>query len=415
MFNVRIIGAIWSLSMGLLVQANASQKIVTFYPETPHQDRISRVQSLEGKVIRELRIIDALAVEFPDEIKDAKIYSLKGVTNVEEDKYLKWIESADSFEAIPLPSLESTIETIKSGEVPLETPQSLWESDEKLTPEEEKELPWGIKRVNAAGAWSVIDGKGVKVGVVDTGVDYTHPDIAPNYAGGYNAIKPDQPPLDDHGHGTHVSGTIGAIKDLKGVAGVAPKVFIYGVKVLDKNGSGSYSSVIAGIEWCVNNGINVINMSLGGSQTTASMEKAVKAAYDKGVVVVCAAGNDSGPVGYPAKYAESIAVSASNSSDKIASFSSRGPEIDFIAPGVSVYSTFKGGGYKTLSGTSMACPHMAGLAALVVQLGITKPEEVKQTLAKAAVSLNLKPEEQGAGLVDAGKLITTLMQLASLK
>ncbi|MCK5357958.1 MAG: S8 family peptidase, partial [Elusimicrobiales bacterium] len=209
---------------------------------------------------------------------------------------------------------------------------------------------------------------------------------------------------DEHGHGTHVAGTIAAIKDDKGVVGVAPKAAIYGVKVLDGSGGGSYSTIIAGIEWCVDNGINVINMSLGGRSSIDSFHKAVKIAVEKGITVVCAAGNDSGAVNYPAKYAETLGISASTSSDAIAYFSSRGPEIDFVAPGYNVYSTYKGGAYKSMSGTSMACPHVAGLAALAIGLGHTTPAEVKTALVNASVDIGLSINLQGNGLIEAGKI-----------
>jgi len=130
----------------------------------------------------------------------------------------------------------------------------------------------------------------------------------------------------------------------------------------------------------------------------------VDKAKESGITVVCAAGNDSGPVNYPAKYDSVIAVSALGTDDKIAYFSSRGPEIDFIAPGVSVYSTYKGGGYKTMSGTSMASPHVAGLAALAVSAGAKTPDEVFEMLKKAASYLGLKPTEEGNGLIDASKI-----------
>ena len=245
----------------------------------------------------------------------------------------------------------------------------------------------------------------MKVAVVDTGIDFRHPDLAPNYKGGWNAIVSTATPLDDQGHGTHVSGTIAAVKDLKGVVGVAPSVDLYGVKVLDKNGSGQYSWVVAGIEWAVMNGMDVINMSLGGGSGTEALRQIMIKSKEMGVAVVCAAGNDSGPVNYPAKYPEAIAVSASDSSDKIAYFSSRGPEIVVIAPGVNVYSTRKGGGYTTMSGTSMACPHTAGLAALAVGAGVHGSDAVRAALKAAATPLpGLTPVQQGAGLVNAAKL-----------
>lgn len=400
-----IITAMCFLLAGFAANLSASQKIVTFdYNITTKQSGQKELQNIDGKIVRELRIINAIVAQFPDTIKDSKIYTLKGVTNVEEDVYSKWIESSPkSFADIPLPTVADIISQTKTSD------SDTWEFIPNFiapkSDEEEKEMPWGIVKVNAKNAWSVTQGDMVKVAIVDTGVDSTHQDLAPNYAGGYNAIKPGSEPIDDHGHGTHVAGTIAAIKDSKGVVGVAPKAAIYGVKVLDGSGGGSYSTIIAGIEWCVDNDIKVINMSLGGRSSIDSFHKAVKVANEKGVTVVCAAGNDSGAVNYPARYAETIAVSASDSSNKIAYFSSRGAEIDFIAPGVNVYSTYKGDAYKTMSGTSMACPHMAGLAALAVSLGNTTPAEVKEALAKASIDIGLSITLQGNGLVDAGKLV----------
>jgi len=248
-------------------------------------------------------------------------------------------------------------------------------------------------------------GQGVKVGIIDTGIDYTHPDLKANYAGGYNAIDTSKPPLDDNGHGTHVAGIIGAVSDGAGVVGVAPRASLYAVKVLNAQGSGAYSAIIDGIQWAVTNKLNVVNMSLGSPSGSTAIQKAVEAAYKAGVTLVVAAGNDSGPVNYPAKYPQAIAVAASDSADKIASFSSRGPEIVVIAPGVAINSTYMGGIYKSLSGTSMASPHVAGLAALAVAAGAKSPAEVRKALTGAAVNLGLQSAEQGAGLVDAGKLV----------
>lgn len=397
MKHAKIYAVTWSLILGLSVAAGASQKIVTFSPSIPAADRLAGVQKTGGKVLKDLHIISAVAAQFPDTIKDADIYLLRGVTRVEEDKYIKWIEEAQA--AMPLSAVESALERIKAGEDTLAiVPPDVQPSAD------DPEIPWGVKRVNAAGAWGAATGAGVKVAIIDTGMDYTHPDLAAHYAGGYNAVSTGTLPMDDHGHGTHVSGTIGAIKDGKGVAGVAPGAKLYGVKVLDAGGSGTYSNVIAGIQWAAVNKMNVINMSLGGDEGTPALAAVMEAADKAGVTIVCAAGNNSGPVGYPAKYPQAIAISASSSADKIASFSSRGPEIAFIAPGVSVYSTYKGGGYKSLSGTSMACPHVAGLAALAVSLGADTPAKVKAALKNAASSLGLKPTEEGAGMVNAAKI-----------
>lgn len=411
MKRTKLFAAIWSLVVGLSVTAGASQKIVTFSHSIPERDRITGVQQAGGKIVKMLHIIDAVAAQFPDQVKDADIYTVKGVSYVEEDKYLKWIEEAPA--ALPLSSVETALERIEAGEydryavpqLPSLIPQP---SSFILHPfpkaADDKEIPWGVKRVNASGAWSAATGVGVKAAIIDTGVDYTHPDLAAHYAGGYNAVSTSTLPMDDHGHGTHVSGTIGAIQDGKGVVGVAPGAKLYGVKVLDANGSGTYSNVIDGIQWAADNKMSVINMSLGGKEGTPALAKVMEAADKAGVTIVCAAGNDSGPVNYPAKYPQAIAVSASNSSDKLAYFSSRGPEIAFIAPGVNVYSTYKGAAYKTMSGTSMACPHVAGLAALAVSLGADTPAKVRAALKNAASSLGLKPTEEGAGMIDAAKI-----------
>jgi len=380
--------------------AYAVDKIVMLNDDKDIKLSYSDIEKLGGKIIKELPLINSVVAQFPDYVKDNDIYTLGYVKKVEDDLYIKWIEETTLPE---IPSVESVSKNIKENNYDYSIINPLF-STPKLTGDELKEIPWGVKRVNAYKAWDQTTGKGVKVAVIDTGIDYTHPDLSSNYVSGYNAIDTTKPPLDDHGHGSHVAGTIAAVKDLKGVVGVAPRVKLYSVKVLDSSGSGSYSSVIDGIQWAVNNKMNVVNMSLGGPSGSDSLKAAIDAAYKAGVVVVCAAGNDGGAVNYPAKYPGAIAISALDSSDKIASFSSRGAEIAFIAPGVNIYSTYKDGEYKTLSGTSMASPHVAGLAALVVGLGVTNPDDVKQVLIKSAVKLpNLKDTEQGNGVIDASK------------
>ncbi len=374
--------------------AAASQKIVMLKSDKDIKMSRDEVSSLGGKIVRELPVINAVVVQFPDYIKDAEIYTLPSVDKVEEDTYRKWIEET-SFSSNPLPTMESVLNNIKEGNYSfdLEIP--------KINPEEQKELPWGVNKVNAYEAWNNTQGEGVRVAIIDTGIDYNHPDLKPNYKGGYNAVKQNNDPLDDQGHGTHVAGTIGAVRDLKGVAGVAPKAELYSAKVLDSSGSGQYSWIIDGIQWAINNKMQVINMSLGGPSGSDALKAAIDAAYKAGITVVCAAGNDSGPVNYPAKYENAIAVSASDINNKIAYFSSRGPEIDFIAPGVSVYSTYKGGVYKSLSGTSMASPHVAGLAALAVSAGYKTPDQVRTALKKAASSIGLSANEEGNGFINA--------------
>lgn len=208
--------------------------------------------------------------------------------------------------------------------------------------------------------------------MIDTGIDYTHPELSAQYAGGYDFVNGDSDPMDDQGHGTHVAGTVAAERDGYGVVGVAPQVQLYALKVLGSDGSGSFSNVIAALDWCVNNGIQVTNNSYWSSQDPGTIVKdAFDAAYAAGVLHVASAGNSGNPagrgdsVGYPARYPSVIAVSATTKTDSRASYSSTGPDLELSAPGSAVNSTLLGGGYGEKSGTSMASPHVAGTAAVV--------------------------------------------------
>jgi len=271
---------------------------------------------------------------------------------------------------------------------------------------------WGVKRI---GAGTVHDGgnkgTGVKVAIIDSGIDYTHEDLDANYAGGYDFVNDDADPMDDDGHGTHVAGTIAAEDDNVGVVGVAPEARIYALKVLE-GGTGKYSDVIAAIEWAVDYGIQVTNNSYGSSGDPGTMVKAAfdNACYDAGVLHVAAAGNSGNPPGrgdnviYPARWDSVIAVAATDKSDTRASFSSTGPDLELSAPGVDINSTLLGGGYGEKNGTSMASPHVAGTAALVL---VAYPDwtnaDIRTQLQNTADDLGAagKDSQYGYGLVDA--------------
>jgi len=270
---------------------------------------------------------------------------------------------------------------------------------------------WGVKHI---GAGIVHDGgnkgAGVKVAIIDSGIDYTHPDLDANYAGGYDFVNDDTVPMDDDGHGTHVAGTIAAEDNDAGVVGVAPEASIYALKVLE-GGTGLYSDVIAAIEWAVDNGIQVTNNSYGSSGDPGMMVKAAfDNAYAAGVLHVAAAGNSGNPPGffdnviYPARWASVIAVAATDQSDSRPKWSSTGPDVELAAPGVSVYSTYWDNTYATMSGTSMASPHVAGTAALVM---IAYPSwtnvQVRSQLRDTADDLGAAGPDNlyGYGLVDA--------------
>ena len=229
-------------------------------------------------------------------------------------------------------------------------------------------VPVGVSQIKAPPAWDASRGKGIKVAILDTGIDALHPDLVPNVKGAVSFV-PGETPADGNGHGTHCAGTIGAALTGSGVVGVAPAAWLYAVKVLSNSGSGNWSWFIAGVNWCIANKMNILNMSLGSAQNPGvAVEAICNAAFANGLLLVAAAGN-AGPqmnsVGYPGKYKNVVAVSAIDSSNVIATFSSRGPEVELTAPGVNVLSTKPGGGFQTMSGTSMASPHIAGAAAVV--------------------------------------------------
>lgn len=273
---------------------------------------------------------------------------------------------------------------------------------------------WGVEHIRAGEAHASGNvGTGVKVAVIDSGVDYNHPDLAANYAGGYDFVNDDPDPMDDNSHGTHVAGTVAAVKDGVGVVGVAPSARIYALKVLGASGSGSWSDVIAALQWTVDNGIQVTNNSYSsGSDPGVTVQDAFDASYAAGVLHVAAAGNSgncagkNNSVGYPARYGSVIAIAATNESDSRACFSSTGEAVELAAPGVGVNSTVPGGGYDSFSGTSMASPHVAGTAALIIANGTTGPDAVRQSLRDTAKDIGPtgKDTHYGYGLVNAAVL-----------
>lgn len=232
-----------------------------------------------------------------------------------------------------------------------------------------QEIPWGITRVNGVSSYS---GSAV-AWVIDTGIDLDHPDLNVDATRGFNAFTSGRDagvPDDGNGHGSHVAGTIGALNNTIGVIGVAPGATVIPIKVLDSRGSGSYSGVIAGVDFVAANGKSgdVANMSLGGPISQA-LDDAVLAASNKGIKFALAAGNESkdAATSSPARVngANIFTISAMSIGDNWASFSNYGnPPVDYCAPGVGIKSTWKGGAYNTISGTSMASPHAAGILLL---------------------------------------------------
>ncbi|MCL4367595.1 MAG: S8 family peptidase [Actinobacteria bacterium] len=367
---------------------NPVRVIVVFDNAEVSAAAMQHIERLGGMKTKDLPMVNGAAVSLPSQAAEHAVAGISGVNYVEPDLVVQALGKPVQTQGKPVQRQPAQV------------------------------LPWGVDRVNADLVWASYTADPVKVAVVDTGIDTNHPDLAGNLKGGMSAVSYTRSYNDDNGHGSHVAGIIAAVNNSIGVVGVAPAADLYAVKVLDRNGSGYLSDIIEGLQWVVTNHLNVVNMSLGTSSYSSSFDAAVQQTIASGVVVVAAAGN-SGPgintVMYPAKFAGVIAVSATNSdsSNTIAPFSSRGPEVDLAAPGVSVFSTYKNQSYATLSGTSMASPHVAGVAALVLNSpigaddlnanGVWDPNEVEKRLDDTAQDLGATgfDTNYGYGLVRA--------------
>ena len=369
----------------LLISAEkgGGRKIVVFSDALNEQAKDELVSKHGGVKFKDLSLINGSAVWLPDTASEEALEQHAGILRIDDDIEVFALDRNNKANKAPAPSPSQT-------------------------------LPWGIDRIDAELVWPTGNtANPIKVGIIDTGISKDHPDLAVNIKGGVNTINPTKSWNDDNGHGSHVAGIAAALNNSLGVVGAGPNIDLYAIKVLNRNGSGFLSDVIEGIQWATANGIKVANMSLGSTSNVQSFHDAVIAAYNAGVTIVAAAGNSGGAVSFPAAYPEVIAVSATDINNNLASFSSRGPEIDLAAPGVSILSTYKGTSYATLSGTSMASPHVAGSAALVINSpigaydvnlnGKWDPAEVKQKLRDKAVDLGTTGFDNlfGWGLVNA--------------
>lgn len=277
---------------------------------------------------------------------------------------------------------------------------------------------WDKWVMYADQAWDIIKGGTIKVAIVDNGVDYTHYDLARNfqtnelgydYIGQDNDPKPDNPNLPNAFHGTHVAGIIGAVTDnLIGVAGWA-QVQLLAVRVLNDSGNGSLTNVALGIRWAVDHGARVINLSLGGDATTTPLNEACNYALSHGAILIAAAGNDGrANVTYPARLSTCVCVGATDELSGLASFSNYGPEQEVVAPGVTISSTAPGNSYLVANGTSMSCPEVSGVAALVLSLNPTlTPNEVRAILAASAIDIGSPGKDNlfGYGMVNAARAL----------
>jgi major intracellular serine protease len=281
--------------------------------------------------------------------------------------------------------------------------------------EEINEVPRGVELIQAPQLWNTTKGKGIKVAVLDTGCDINHPDLKDRIIGGWNFTDDDRsnPDIytDYNGHGTHVAGTIAATENNAGVIGVAPEAGLLIVKVLNKAGSGKYEWIINGIRYAIEQNADIISMSLGGPADVPELHQAIQTAVEKDILVVCAAGNEgdgddsTNEFAYPGCYNEVISVGAINLERGSSDFTNSHNQVDVVAPGEAILSTYLNGKYAKLSGTSMSAPHVSGALALIktyanqhFERPLSEPELYAQ-LIRRTVPLGNSPKLEGNGLV----------------
>lgn len=355
--------------------------VIIGFKNVPGKSDIDFINSHGGIIKRRYKIIQAVSADVPKE-SIAIITKSQNVEYVENDEKV--------FAHIPIGTCQE-IQVLKQT------------------------APWGISRigsrlVNAMGN----TGKGIKIGILDTGIDYNHEDLKGNYRGGYNFVGNNDNPMDDNGHGTHVAGIVAAEDNDVGVVGVAPQAYLYSVKVLAFDSTGSTSDIVSGLDWSVDNNMQIINMSLGSDKDSISVRRAIGNTYNAGILIVAAAGNSGNANGsgdnidYPSRYNGVVSVGATDINDNRARFSSTGHELELSAPGINILSTLNGNKYGTLSGTSMSSPHVAGVAALIksTETGITnsrvriRMQMTAQNMSKVTRGFSAK-DWYGYGLVDA--------------
>jgi subtilisin family serine protease len=404
---------------GVSAASADTREIVTFVDQTSMTAAEAALQGLGCQIIHVLPLINALAIEVStisaDQVSQWLSNSVNGVTGVYDDL-------GTLIDPIcPTPSLA----TLGCGT---------------------ECYPWGQQKINVPAEQQSpgYKGSGVTVAILDTGIDPTHTEFSGRIAPGYNALTNGaSSPYDDHGHGTHMAGIIAAALNNAGIIGAATEATLAAVKVLDQNGVGYVSDVIAGLQWIYNHGIRLVNMSFGFSGDSTPLRQAIETLYNGGLIMVASVGNRCaagtyqedgggdacGPAAtctaprngvlYPAAYSWVIAVASTDSNNNIPGYSLAGPAVDVCAPGgasgpasgkILSTDTTTAGGYGVGYGTSQAAAHVTGAVALAMQ---KKPAQsfnnIRSILQTTATSLpGYAQQQQGAGLINAKKMIQQL-------
>lgn len=379
-------------------------QIVVKFKKTPTERQLKKIQQ-ELEALSYERIMDKAYVFTSQRMETKQMirYFRKHSIEYVEPHYLY-----NTNEAAPSGPAGQSVPSRPPATKPLSTVRSYDSSTAGEEPNDTlfARYQWNLPLIHAESGWTINKGSGdCIVAVVDTGVDLTHPDLKDRLISGYNAVDSSKQPTDDVGHGSHVAGIIAAtVNNSLGIAGLTWNNPIMPVKVLDSSGAGNAYNVAEGVIWATDHGAKVINMSLGNYAESSFLHDAIKYAYNHDVVLVAATGNDnSGDPGYPAAYPEVLAVAATDNTSSKASFSNYGSYVDVAAPGVNIASTYMNNQYASLSGTSMASPHAAALAALIRSANpkLTN-KEVMDLMRNTAADLGAsgRDDDYGYGQID---------------
>lgn len=343
-----------------------------------------------------------------------KIVKTNVILSTEKIRALELIYSID-FSEVELPPFFYNIEVPESFNIQsfLKEEFVVYIEDDIPVQIQAEVIDWGITHIHADDVWPTSTGSGVRIAVLDTGVDIDHEDIRFNLLAGYDFVNNDTNPSDDNGHGTHVTGIIIAQQNNIGLRGVAYQSEIIPVKVLDENGDGFLSDIIAGINYAIEQDVDIINMSFGTLEEVESLHDAIKLAHNAGIILIGAAGNENGDdCFYPGAYPEVICVVAIDEQNEILSFSST--KGDISAPGDSIYSTYLDGTYRRFSGTSMATPFVSGTAALLKSVcAQCSVSEIRDAIVTTATDLGESGFDTiyGNGLINAQRSLDYVKSL----
>jgi subtilisin len=376
-------------------------KIVNYFVITGNQHNEEEIIHTEKLILQLIAAADEIKRQVPQQLHELLIGAHEVYLRDSFASILKPYGDVESFTHIPYLWLRTDEEQAKEL---LLRPRALLRNNAaviyaphdyfiSVVQERMHTSTWNLELVHAPASWEKSKGEGVRVAVIDTGIDYRHKDLAGRFEKdrGVDFVN-NRDPFDDNGHGTHVAGTVAGSS-----TGVAPAATLYAVKVLDEQGSGSEVAVLRGLEWAISKQVDVVNLSLGSAYSSKAEEELIRICAARKISVACAAGNDgSSRYNYPASCDNAISVAAVDRNKNHAQFSNYNDMVDLAAPGVAIYSTWPNNKYNVLSGTSMATPHVAGATALVRLLDGKTPESI---LKETAEKLGRK-DYYGSGLIN---------------